>query len=183
MGDSTSASLERAAPNAQALLATRERVQRDPASATGSFSVATDWSHGTRTIARARSFQMGTDEPVILGGTDEAPDPMELLLAALGSCLTIGWVKQSQLRGIVLRHLRIVVEAPYDLRGYLAMADDVRPGFSKPTYRVEVDSDASSDVLAEIKLAAERTSPMLDNILNATPLTGTIDRIALSPQT
>jgi uncharacterized OsmC-like protein len=99
---------------------------------------------------------------------------MELLLAALGSCLTIGWVKQAQLRGVTLRHLRVRVEAPYDLRGYLEMADGVRPGFSRLSYHVEVDADASPVLLAEIKAAAERTSPLLDNILNATPLTGSI---------
>jgi hypothetical protein len=45
---------------------------------------------GARTTAR--SFSIETDEPAPLGGTDVAIDPMELVLAAIGTCLTIGWV-------------------------------------------------------------------------------------------
>jgi putative redox protein len=35
----------------------------------------------------ARSFTIETDEPAPLGGTDKAIEPMELLLAAVGTCL------------------------------------------------------------------------------------------------
>ena len=62
----------------------------------------------------------------------------------------------------------------YDLRGYLDLDDGTRPGFSDISYSVTVDSDASPEELAEIKEAAERTSPMFDNVLNATPVTGRV---------
>jgi len=114
-----------------------------------------------------------------LGGTDQAIDPMELLLASLGTCLTIGWITQANLRGIDYRGLRIRVNAPYDLRGYLALDPKVRPGFGRLDYVVEVDSDAPPAVLEEIRLAAEKTSPMFDNILNATPVAGSIRKVGV----
>jgi hypothetical protein len=66
------------------------------------------------------------------------------------------------------------VRAPYDLRGYLGLDAAVRPGFTRLEYDVEVDSDADPAVLQEIKAAAEKGSPMLDNIRNATPISGDV---------
>ncbi|MEO5843123.1 MAG: OsmC family protein [Acidimicrobiales bacterium] len=51
---------------------------------------------------------------------------MELLLAAVGTCLTIGWVTHAARRGVELRDLQIEVEGDNDLRGYLGIGDDDR---------------------------------------------------------
>jgi uncharacterized OsmC-like protein len=100
---------------------------------------------------------------------------MELLLASLGTCLTIGWTTQAAKRGVDFRSLRIEVNGDYDLRGYLDLEDAIRPGFSRIDYTVEVDSDAPLEVLDEIRRAAEHTSPMFDNIANGAPITATLN--------
>ncbi len=169
---------DRALPDLEAMGRTKDRLARDPSSGTAAFTTVTEWREGARSVTHSRGFEVSTDEPVELGGSDQAPDPMELLLAALGSCLTIGWVKQAKLRGITFRNLKIVISAPFDLRGYLDLDDEVRPGFGELTYRVEVETDADDVVLAEILAAAERSSPLFDNILNRTPLRGEIQRKA-----
>ncbi len=155
--------------------ATREAVASDPALGRGAFTTVTAWEDGARARTSARSFSMETDEPTALGGTDQAVDPMELLLASVGTCLTIGWVTQAAKRAIDFRDLRIEVSGDYDLSGYLGLDDDVRPGFSGISYTVHVDSDATPEQLEEIRLAAERGSPMFDNAKNATPVAGQIE--------
>ncbi|HEX6024726.1 MAG TPA: OsmC family protein [Solirubrobacter sp.] len=155
--------------------ATREAVANDPSAGRGSFTTTTTWQDGARAHTTARSFSIETDEPAPLGGTDAAIDPMELLLAAVGTCLTIGWVTQARKRDLDFRSLRIDVSGDYDLRGYLDLDEHTRPGFSALTYTVHVDSDASPEQLTEIKEAAERTSPMFDNVLNATPVSGRVE--------
>lgn len=150
---------------------TKQAVLADPAQGLGSFKTITSWEDGARARTTARSFVLETDEPTPLGGTDVAIDPMELLLAAVGTCLTIGWVTHAVKRGIDYRDLRIEVEGNFDLRGYLEI-DETRPGYTGITYTVFVDTDASADVLEEIRVAAEAGSPMFDNVLNATPVTG-----------
>lgn len=157
-----------------ALESTRSAVAADPANGRGVFKTVTAWEDGARARTTARSFTIETDEPAPLGGTDQAVDPMELLLAAIGTCLTIGWVTQARRRGLDYRDLRIEVEGQYDLRGYLDLDEDVRPGFTSATYTVYVDSDATPEQLAEIQTVVERTSPMFDNALNATPITGQV---------
>lgn len=149
---------------------TRAAVAADPSAGRGSFTTVTTWTDGARARTVARSFAIETDEPAPLGGTDRAVDPMELLLASLGTCLTIGWVTGAAKRGIDFRSLVIRVEGDYDLARYLALDQDVRPGFSLLRYTVEVDTDAEPAVLDEIRRAAEATSPMFDNIARPTPV-------------
>jgi len=160
---------------------TRDAVERSPEAGKGSFETVTQWRDGAQAVTRARSFTIETDEPRPLGGKDQHVDPMELLLAALGSCLTIGWVTQARLRGIEYRKLEIKVQAPFDLRGYLALDPSVRPGFGQLRYTVDVDTDADAATLEEIRIAVERTSPMFDNILRPTPIEGiTVRRASVS---
>lgn len=154
--------------------ATRQAVDEDPETGQGSFRTVTEWVDGARAHTTARSFAIDTDEPEPLGGTDEGVDPMELLLAAVGTCLQIGWVTQAAKRDIDLEALRIEVEGDYDLRGYLDLDEEVRPGFTQLRYTVEVESDATSDDLEELRLAAESTSPMFDNARHRTPVEGTV---------
>jgi putative redox protein len=149
---------------------TREAVRDDPSVGRGQFSTVTIWEDGARARTTARSFTVETDEPTPLGGSDKAVDPMELLLASLGTCLTIGWTTQAARRGVDFRSLQIDVRGDYDLRGYLALDEDVRPGFSRIDYIVHVDSDADEETLEEIRRAAERTSPMFDNVANGAPI-------------
>lgn len=155
--------------------ATRAAVQADPEAGRGSWKTTTEWIDGARARTTARSFSIETDEPTPLGGTDQAVDPMELLLASVGTCLTIGWVTHAARRGVDYRDLRIEVEGDFDLAGYLALGE-TRPGFGTVRYTVHVDTDAPDDVLEEIRKAAEVGSPMVDNVVNATPFAGSVER-------
>src|SRR5688572_31255286 len=101
---------------------------------------------------------------------------MELVLAAVGTCVTVGWVTQAVQRGVEFRSLEVQVTGSYDLQGYLALGDDVRPGFQTIDYTVHVDSDAPAQTLEEIRAAVEATSPMFDNVRNPTPVTGSIEQ-------
>jgi uncharacterized OsmC-like protein len=154
---------------------TKSSVEADPTAGQGSFRTTTTWEDGARARTVARSFTIETDEPAPLGGTDEAVDPMELLLASVGTCLTIGWVTNAVRRGIDFRDLRIDVSGDYDLRGYLGI-DETRPGFGSISYTVHVDTDADDATLEDIRKAAEAGSPMVDNAANPTPLRGSVQR-------
>ncbi len=155
---------------------TKAQVSANPEAGKGRFETVTEWRDGAQAVTRARSFILETDEPTALGGKDQHIDPMELLLAALGTCLTIGWVTQARLRGLDYRNLRIKVSAPFDLRGYLDLDPTVRPGFSELQYAVEVDTEADTATLEEIRRAAEKSSPMFDNILNPTAISGRVTK-------
>ena len=153
---------------------TAEHVAANPEDGKGTFETVTTWREGAVSLTKARSFELQADEPQPLGGTDTAIDPMELLLASLGTCLTIGWITRANKRGIEVRDLKVTVRAPYDLRGYLGLSKNVRPGFSGLEYEVDIDTDADPAVLEEIRAETEKGSPMFDNIANATPTAGRV---------
>jgi uncharacterized OsmC-like protein len=67
------------------------------------------------------------------------------------------------------------VTGTMDLRGYLDVDDEVRPGFTELEYTVRIDSDADPEVLREILDAAEKGSPMYDNILNGVPISANLE--------
>jgi putative redox protein len=156
---------------------TKDAIRNDPALGRGAFTTVTEWIDGSQARTTARSFSLETDEPAPLGGTDKAIDPMELLLAAVGTCLQIGWVTHANRRGIDFRSLRIETKGEYDLRGYLGLDPDVPPGYLNITYSVEVDTDADQDVLEEIRVAAERGSPVTQNVLRGTPIHSEVKKV------
>jgi uncharacterized OsmC-like protein len=164
----------RSTMNLSAFNATKAAVAADPAVGVASFTTVTTWEEGKRARTTARSFVVHSDEPAALGGADTALDPMELVLAAVGTCVTAGWVTEAVQRGVEYRSLEVAVTGTYDLRGYLRLDRSVRPGFQTIEYAVRVDTDAPADVLEEIRAAVEVTSPMFDNVRHATPITGSI---------
>lgn len=149
---------------------TKEAIRNDPKLGQGAFTTVTEWVDGSLARTTARSFTIETDEPTPLGGTDKAIDPMELLLAAVGTCLQIGWVTHANRRGIDFRSLRIETKGDYDLQGYLGLDPNVPPGYLNISYTVEVDTDADPAVLDEIRVAAEQGSPVTQNVLQGTPI-------------
>ena len=156
---------------------TKEAIRTDPNLGKGAFTTVTEWLDGSMARTTARSFTIETDEPTPLGGTDKAIDPMELLLAAVGTCLQIGWVTHANRRGVDFRSLRIETRGDYDLSGYLALDKSIPPGFLNISYTVEVDTDADPAVLEEIRAAAETGSPVTQNVLRGTPIQADIKKV------
>lgn len=156
---------------------TTEAIRNDPKLGQGNFVTVTEWTDGSQARTTARSFTIETDEPAPLGGTDKAIDPMELLLAAVGTCLQIGWVTHANRRGVEFRSLRIETRGDYDLSGYLGIDPKIPPGFLNITYSVEVDTDAEPAILEEIRAAAEKGSPVTQNVLQGTPIHAEIKKI------
>ena len=156
---------------------TKEAIRNDPKLGQGAFTTVTEWVDGSLARTTARSFTIETDEPAPLGGTDKAIDPMELLLAAVGTCLQIGWVTHANRRGIDFRSLRIETRGDYDLQGYLGLDASVPPGYLNIPYPVEVDTVADPAVLEEIRAAAENGSPVTQNVLQGTPIRSEIKKL------
>ena len=67
-----------------------EAVKKNPAEAASVFRASTySEAHTFTTRSRLRGFDVKLDEPRELGGEDVGPNPVEAVLAALGSCQEI----------------------------------------------------------------------------------------------
>lgn len=96
------------------------------------------------------------------GGTNAAPTPGVLGRGALGSCLAIGYAMWAARLGVPIDSLEVVVEADYDSRGELGVADEVPPGYVQVRYRVIVTSSAPGADVRRVLDTADRYSPYRD---------------------
>jgi uncharacterized OsmC-like protein len=96
------------------------------------------------------------------GGTDSGPNPGVLGRAALGSCLALGYAMWAARLGVVLDALEVEIQADYDVRGELGVADEVTPGYSEIRYLVSVTSRAPEAEVIRLLDTADRYSSYRD---------------------
>jgi uncharacterized OsmC-like protein len=152
-------------------------VKNDPLNGKVTFKTTTEWEGGAVSKTTARDFVLHTDEPSSLGGTDSAADPVELLLASIATCFSIGFVTHAAKRGIDFTDVVIEAEGDLDLRGYFGLVQSVRPGYTNIRYKVKVKSDATIEKLEELRQLAHEFSPMVETVTNGVTIDGSIEKL------
>ena len=94
----------------------------------------------------------------------------ELLRAALGSCLAMGYQLRAARRDVELTAIRVMVETDSEIAGMLLCDGTAPPGFTEIRYHVEVESSASSAKVEKIIEEGDQLSPMLDALGRANPM-------------
>ena len=170
-------SIVRNGVDVEKLAETVKAVTEDPKKAQVKFMANTKWINGACSKTTIRDFEIECDEPPALLGTNTAPNPVETILAALGSCLAVGFAYSAAARGINLESLDISLEGDLDLRGFLGVSDDVRPGYQSIKVTCRIKSDTSKEKLSELYEHVLKTSPVRDIIQNMEPLTIMLEKI------
>jgi uncharacterized OsmC-like protein len=158
-----------------------EDVKRDRANGATNWGVTTAWVGGGVSETEVtgyelagkrikRSFRFRTDEPTELGGSDVHPNPQEYLLGALNSCMMVGYVALSSLMGIELESVEIETEGQIDLRGFLGLDPNVKPGYEELRYTVRIKGNGTPEQFEQIHRTVMATSPNRFNIANAIAL-------------
>ncbi|GAB7008323.1 OsmC family protein [Halorubrum trueperi] len=159
-----------------------ETISEDSEVGMFTFRAETEWEDALKSVTtidefdqagetiHTREFTLQGDEPEQILGERTGPNAVELLLGALGSCLSVGYAANAAHMGIEIDDLRFEMEGDVDLRGFLGISEDVRPGYESITCTVYVDADASEAELAELREHVEKTSPLVDAITNEVPL-------------
>ena len=162
-----------------------EAIEKDPAQAKASFEVATRWAGQTRSETVVEGFTLGgkrydrqhrivADEPCELLGTDSAPNPQELLMAAFNACIMVGYVAGASLKGINLESVEIKTRGELDLRGFLGLNDAVAPGYEAIDYQVRIKGDGSREDFEDIHQTVMKTSPNYFNLNRPIRMNGTL---------
>lgn len=164
--------------NVDALQQFAEGVAQHPATGEARFNVKTKWQHQTRAVATvshyalggekfARHFEIASDEPIELLGQNSAPNPQELLMAALNACLSVGYAANAAAMGITVHSLEIETDGRLDLRGFLGLDETVNPGYDEVSYVVRLSTDASRERVEELHKVVTKTSVNLANFSKA----------------
>jgi uncharacterized OsmC-like protein len=160
-------------------------IGADPAKALVRFTVSTQWAGQTASRSKVsqveiggerieRDFEIVADEPEQLLGTNTAPNPQELLMAAVNACMTVGYVAGAALHGITLERLEIETTGQLDLRGFLGLSDAVPPGYEQIDYVVRIAGNGSPDQFEAIHRTVMATSPNYFNLARPIRMNGTL---------
>ena len=139
------------------------------------FKVATAWKGQTRSEARVRSytfdgveiprnFSIVADEPPELLGQNSAPNPQELLMAAFNACIMVGYVANAAVMGVTLENVEIETDGELNLRGFLGIDPNVKPGYDSIRYKVRMTGNGTREQYRAIHEQVLKTSPNYFNI-------------------
>src|SRR5262245_17436722 len=135
------------------------------------FGAGTNFEHGVQ-------FELDSDEPTILLGSDQSPNPGEYLLHALAACVTSAIVYHAAARGIAIEEVESSIEGDVDLRGFLGLDKNVRNGYQEIRMKFRIKADVSDEQLQELCMLGQQYSPVLDSISNGVPVKIVAERMA-----
>ncbi len=184
MTDTASQNSVRNGVDVDRLVATIGAIENDPSLARFKFRANTEWvgggasetrvqgfyGAGQEDTSRSEPFVLEGDEPPLLLGANRGPNAVEAVLHALTSCLTVGFVYNAAARGIEVESLELDVEGDLDLRAFLGLSDQLRPGYEGIEVSYRVEADAPREQLVELCEHVKRTSPVLDILTNPVPV-------------
>ncbi|MCF6333694.1 MAG: OsmC family protein [Draconibacterium sp.] len=140
------------------------------------FSLSGQNENPTKFVAKTRQFTLTIDEPEGLGGTNEAPNPVEFLLAAYAGCLNVmGHIIAKEL-DFKLNSLKIELDGDLNPSKVFGQPTADRAGYKEIRVNIIPDADADQETLDKWLEAIENRCPVNDNLINPTPV-----KIALKP--
>jgi len=174
--------------NLEAITAVDKVIREQPAMGKVQFKARSSWQRDTKSQVSIagwtaggnsmsptpRRFTIMVDEPPELGGVDGAPNPIEVLVAALAGCVTAGIATNAQMFGVPIDAIDIDVEADVDARGMLGHDKSVRNGVTDIRYTVTIQSPAPEDKVRKCKETIDRKSPVRDTLANPVNITSTL---------
>lgn len=114
------------------------------------------------------------DEPPGLLGEDTAPNPSEMALLSLGSCLSVGIQANATARGITLHKLEISLEGDINITAVWGTGD-VDPnkllGVREVRAFFDIEADCSKEELEGLVQHATKWSPVANTYINKVPVT------------
>jgi uncharacterized OsmC-like protein len=170
--------------NVTELFQTVDVIKAAPVAAKFRFRLNNKWidgGHNRSTInefqgacadhARPEPFVIDADEPKLLLGQDQAPNPVEYLLKAITACVTSSMIYHAAAKGIQIDELESRVEGDIDLRGFLGIDPSVRNGFQNIRMSFRIRADVTDEQLQELVALGPTFSPVFDSVSKGVPVT------------
>jgi uncharacterized OsmC-like protein len=120
-----------------------------------------------RALLTLRAQHVVTDSPPTLGGPNEAPNPVEMLLGALAGCATFVCERAAQEMGIPLTAVAVTAAGDFDPRG--VCGENVDPRFQSFKLRLALEGPDAAQ--RELLLQAFKTRcPVYTTLSRAAPV-------------
>ncbi|WP_243320597.1 OsmC family protein [Geothrix sp. SG200] len=165
--------------NVDAMNATVSAVKANPGLAKFTFRSKAKWINGAHSQStfdslygageehkRSMPMFLEADEPEALLGTDLAPNAGEAALHALSACLSVTYAYAAAAMGLDISSLSFDMETDSDIRGFLELDKNIRPGLSQIRVKVNLACNGTSAQIQELHDCVVRTSPLYDTFKN-----------------
>lgn len=164
-----------------------EAVRQDPELAEFVFRACNRWldrgrnrstikefyGFGQEDTTRTQPYILENDEPEVLLGEEQAPNPVEFILHGLAGCLTTTLAFHAAARGIEIETIESSLEGDIDIQGFLGLSDEVPRGYQSIRVKMRVKSDAPAEKLAELA----KFSPVYNTLTNPLPVEVAIEKV------
>jgi len=134
------------------------------------FKIKAESASAAKTIVKVRNFEIIVDEPESLGGSDEAPNPVEYVLASFAGCLNVMGHLIAKEMGFELRSLKIDISGNLNPAKLFGQSEVERAGFKSITVKINPECDANGETLEKWLHAVENRCPVSDNLQYKTPI-------------
>jgi uncharacterized OsmC-like protein len=145
------------------------------AAVSGPWKARVIWVNGFQTQSYARQHRIDMDEPAGLDATDLAATAHEHLLAAIGSCLAVGFILNATQRGIAVQQLEVAVEASFDnILKWAGQSATGNPGYRQIRAELRVQADTDRSTVEQLWKMALDGSPVTQSVVRGTPVVTTV---------
>jgi len=126
----------------------------------------------TKINLNAGKFSLTIDEPANMGGTNEGPTPIQVLLMALAGCLNMTGHTVAREHGLKLKRMKINIEGNMDAATFMGYATNSRAGFEKVNVFIETEFDEliTKEQRDHWLEETEKRCPVTDNIKTQTKI-------------
>jgi uncharacterized OsmC-like protein len=129
---------------------------------------------GARVVLRAGGFEFAADEPVSVGGTGTAPNPVQMALASLGSCQAITYRYWAEVLGLRLDAVNVAVDADFDTGAFFGFDGAGTPAPSAVRCSVTLEGPEPAGRYDELVKTVDEHCPVLDLFTRAVPVERTV---------
>lgn len=134
------------------------------------FNVASTTKSNSVAEIKVRQFNVLIDEPSQLGGTDQAPNPVEYILTGLAGCIHILGFKVAQELEMELTDLKINITGQLNPMKLFGMPTEDRAGYQGISISLQPETNADAQTMEQWKSIMAERSPVLDNLSRETPV-------------
>ena len=169
--------------NPEDITATLNALKNDPSLAKFEWRVRNKWisgGHNRSTIqdfygggkedtSRAEPFIEVNDEPPVLLGKNEGPNPVEFILHGLAGCMTTTMVLHAAAHGIAIDSVETKLSGDWDAQGFLGLDPTVRNGYKEIHIDFKIEGDLT-EAQREQLITFAKKSPVFDIVSHGVPV-------------
>ena len=123
-----------------------------------------------------RDHEIVSDQPFGFNGQNKGPKPSELVLAALAACQETTYRIFAEDMGIHIGKISVQLMGTQDLRGFMALDDEIPAGFTRIEGKVLIQTDASEEKLKLLQRRVDQYCPVLDDLTRPLKVSFSIER-------